>query len=101
MSRRGRAFLSGLGVALLFALPLLPEIVGSAGVLVDALDVRSIAEALSRLASDGDDLRNAGPRRSAQFAWADAARITLEVLRQAGQQDAHTAPRYQRPSAAS
>jgi hypothetical protein len=29
MSRRGRAFLSGLGVALLFALPLLPEIVGS------------------------------------------------------------------------
>ncbi|PYQ68227.1 MAG: hypothetical protein DMF54_01420 [Acidobacteria bacterium] len=29
MSRRGRAFLSGLGVALLFALPLLPEIVGA------------------------------------------------------------------------
>ena len=29
MSRRGRAFLSGLGVALLFALPLLPEIAGS------------------------------------------------------------------------
>ncbi len=29
MSRRGRAFLSGLGVALLFALPLLPEILGS------------------------------------------------------------------------
>src|SRR5688572_16609033 len=29
MSRRGRAFLSGLAVAILFALPLLPEIVGS------------------------------------------------------------------------
>lgn len=29
MPRRGRAFSSGLGVALLFALPLLPEIVGS------------------------------------------------------------------------
>src|SRR6266496_1620030 len=29
MSRRGRAFLSGLGVAFLFALPLLPEILGS------------------------------------------------------------------------
>ena len=29
MSRRGRAFLSGLAVAILFSLPLIPEIVGS------------------------------------------------------------------------
>lgn len=65
----------------------LPEIVGKAGVLVDPLDVASIADGLSRVLGDRElasRLRAEGPRRASVFRWSDAARVTLDVLSRAG-----------------
>jgi glycosyltransferase involved in cell wall biosynthesis len=75
----------------------LPEIVGDAGVLVDALDVGSIAFGLERGVGDSD-AREVGPRRAASFTWGAAAQVTLQTLEQTF---AGTLPRSPAPSAAS
>jgi glycosyltransferase involved in cell wall biosynthesis len=64
----------------------LPEIVGDAGILVDPLDVGSIAGGIERVVGDASlarALREAGPRRAADFDWPSAARVTRQVLEQA------------------
>jgi glycosyltransferase involved in cell wall biosynthesis len=64
----------------------LPEIVGDAGILVDPLDVGSIAGGLERVVGDASlahALRAAGPRRAADFDWPSAAGVTRQVLEQA------------------
>jgi glycosyltransferase involved in cell wall biosynthesis len=76
----------------------LPEIVDSAGVIVNPLDVDAIAHGLSVILTNSAcaaTLRAAGPSRARRFTWSDAARVTLDVLRAAG-----TAPRSGPPSAA-
>ena len=65
----------------------LPEFVGDAGVLVDPLDISSIAAGLRRVVADArfaEELRAAGPTRARQFAWAGTGRVTLDVLEQVG-----------------
>ena len=61
----------------------LPEVVGSAGLLVDPRDARGLAEALRRLITEPDlreQLARAGLARAATFTWERAARETLDVL---------------------
>jgi glycosyltransferase involved in cell wall biosynthesis len=78
----------------------LPEIVGAAGVLVDSLDVSSIAAGLERAV--GGEMPNAlGLRRASQFSWAGAARTTRQALEAAYWQAAGTRLPSQPPSAAS
>ena len=79
----------------------LPEIVGEAGIVVDSLDVTSIARGLERALEEGSRLRAAGPRRASAFTWDAAARVTCDVLQQAGQPDARTRFPSPPPSAAS
>jgi glycosyltransferase involved in cell wall biosynthesis len=67
----------------------LPEVVvdEQTGLLADPLNVSAIGEALSRLLRDerlAHHLRQAGPERAKAFSWAEAARITADVLDQAG-----------------
>jgi glycosyltransferase involved in cell wall biosynthesis len=78
----------------------LPEIVDDAAVLVDPLDVTSLARGVER-AFDDSSLRDRGPRRAARFDWPSAARVTQRALMQAFQPDAGRPPRYPTPSAAS
>jgi glycosyltransferase involved in cell wall biosynthesis len=69
----------------------LPEIVGQAGLIVDSLDVGSIAAGLVSAVGDRavrDRLRAAGPVRAAEFDWASAARVTRRALERAHQPDA-------------
>ena len=61
----------------------LPEVVGSAGILVDPRDPRGLAETLRRLAIEpglGEQLARQGLARAATFTWERAARETLAVL---------------------
>ena len=60
----------------------LPEVVGSAGVLLDPHDVEAWADSLGRLLSDeieAQRLRDAGPRQAALFSWKRAAEQTWEL----------------------
>ncbi|MFY9723666.1 MAG: glycosyltransferase family 1 protein, partial [Azonexus sp.] len=62
----------------------LPEVVGDAGLQVDALDVDGLAEAMNRLI--GDDvlrasLRQRGMARGKGFSWRRCAEETLAVYR--------------------
>jgi glycosyltransferase involved in cell wall biosynthesis len=57
----------------------LPEIVADAGVLVDPLDVSSIASGLEQATADST-LHERGVRRAAAFDWPSAARVTRRVL---------------------
>jgi glycosyltransferase involved in cell wall biosynthesis len=64
----------------------LPEIVGQTGLIVDPLDVRSIAGGLEQAVTDAavaERLRAAGPQRAAAYTWAEAARVTAETIEQA------------------
>ena len=60
----------------------LPEVVGEAGLMVDAADTHGLAQALGRLLAD-DALRGrlvaAGLDQARRFCWQDAARQLLEV----------------------
>jgi glycosyltransferase involved in cell wall biosynthesis len=79
----------------------LPEIAGDAALLVDPLDVRSIANGLERLTGDAplrQQLRERGPRRAAHFSWSTAAQVTRAALEQAYRAQS---PRYRSPSVAS
>ena len=60
----------------------LPEVIGSAGVFVDADDVEGIARAIGRVLDDPglrQRLRAKGERNLERFSWRHAARKTLEV----------------------
>jgi glycosyltransferase involved in cell wall biosynthesis len=61
----------------------LPEVVGSAGLLVDPLDSQSMADGMDQLVHDivlQTQLRQAGLERVKQFSWQKAASETLSVL---------------------
>jgi glycosyltransferase involved in cell wall biosynthesis len=79
----------------------LPEIVADAGVLVDPLDVSSIARGLERAMGDRERLQVAGPRRARGFTWAEAARITGAVLECATRPGQHIPPPTHLPFAPS
>jgi glycosyltransferase involved in cell wall biosynthesis len=64
----------------------LPEVAGDAAVLTDPDEPEAIASAIGRVLSDGElreRLRKAGLERAARFDWAETARKTAEVLREA------------------
>ena len=57
----------------------LPEVVGEAALLVDPLDVDSIAAAMERICDDErlrEDLADRGPHRAREFTWQGAAEAT-------------------------
>ncbi len=65
----------------------LPEVANGAAILVDPEDVSSIAGGLGRLLADPslrETLAGEGRRRAAEFSWARAAAVTIEVLRRIG-----------------
>jgi alpha-1,3-rhamnosyl/mannosyltransferase len=58
----------------------LPEVVGDAGLLVDATDTEAMAAAVDSVLSDGDRARELGRRgreRAAAFTWAACADATV------------------------
>jgi glycosyltransferase involved in cell wall biosynthesis len=62
----------------------LPEVVGSAGLLVDALDVPAWEAALREIlwpARRAEELRTASIARASEFSWERTAQETLRVLR--------------------
>jgi glycosyltransferase involved in cell wall biosynthesis len=64
----------------------LPELVGDAGLLVDPENVDALSQAMARILSDRDlreELGQRGLARSRQFSWAETARRTLAVYREA------------------
>ena len=66
----------------------LPEVVEDAGLLVEPLDVRGLAEALAGVLSDAElrcRMREASRRRARQFTWAAAAAQTVETYRRVWQ----------------
>ncbi len=82
----------------------LPEIAANAAIVVDALNVDSIAGGLARLVTDAQlraELRERGLRRAAQFEWATAAQVTRRALELAFQPGADRRAPSPRPSAAS
>jgi glycosyltransferase involved in cell wall biosynthesis len=78
----------------------LPEIVGDAGVLVNPLDIGSIAAGLEQATSDASR-RARGLRRAADFDWASAARVTRRALEDANSPAAGELSPLTSPSAAS
>jgi glycosyltransferase involved in cell wall biosynthesis len=60
------------------------EVAGDAAVLVDPLDPDAIATGLGEAIDRRDELRARGLERARAFDWADAARATVEVYREAG-----------------
>ncbi|HEY8203887.1 MAG TPA: glycosyltransferase family 1 protein [Pyrinomonadaceae bacterium] len=64
----------------------LPEVVGSAGVLVDPFDEAAIAEGLAELIENPDyraQLRVKGFERAKTFSWKTTARLTLQAYERA------------------
>jgi glycosyltransferase involved in cell wall biosynthesis len=64
----------------------IPEIVGDAALLIDAEDVRGMAESMARVLADGAlqrDLSAKGLKRVTGFSWAQCACQTLDVYRHA------------------
>ena len=59
------------------------EVAGSAAVLVDPLDPQAIAAGLAEAVDRRDELRDLGLARARAFDWADVARATVEVYREA------------------
>jgi glycosyltransferase involved in cell wall biosynthesis len=62
----------------------LPEVVGTAGILIDPHDVDGWANALERLLLDPQEekrLREAGSQQAANFSWNKAASQTWELYR--------------------
>jgi glycosyltransferase involved in cell wall biosynthesis len=62
----------------------LPEVVGEAGLLIDAGDTEALAGGLARLVSDEDlraSLAAAGRQQAAHFDWGRAAQQLLEIYR--------------------
>jgi glycosyltransferase involved in cell wall biosynthesis len=63
--------------------PAAEEVAGSAAVLVDPLDSEAIAAGLAEAVDRREELRAQGLERARAFSWADAARATVEVYREA------------------
>ncbi len=64
----------------------IPEVAGDAGILFDPYDDESMAEAMRRLLTNPEKMkecRQRGLERSRQFTWSATAALTLEVLRAA------------------
>lgn len=60
----------------------IPEVIGSAGVLIDPEDVGALAEALRRLLASPEEcarLAEAGQARAVTFSWRESAQRTLAV----------------------
>jgi glycosyltransferase involved in cell wall biosynthesis len=67
----------------------IPEIMGSAGVLVDPTDVAVLAQTIIRLLRDKeerDHLRQLGQAQAARFSWVEVAQKTLQVYRSVTEQ---------------
>ena len=67
----------------------LPEVAGDAALLVDPLDVASLARALARIVADEGlrrDLRERGLRQASRFSWRQCAQEVLEVLEEVGRE---------------
>ena len=60
----------------------LPEVAGEAAVLVDPLDVRSIADGIRRAIAERDHLIAKGRAHAKSFTWQRTARETLSVYRE-------------------
>lgn len=75
----------------------LPEIVGDAGLLVDPLKTRAIADGLQNILTSPVD-RDRGLARAAQFTWDAAALVTRQMLEAAHRQDARTPLRSPAPT---
>jgi glycosyltransferase involved in cell wall biosynthesis len=64
----------------------LPEVVGKAGLTVDPMDSKGLAEAMNQVLGDEalrQSMRERGLARSSRFSWVKAARETVEVYRRA------------------
>jgi glycosyltransferase involved in cell wall biosynthesis len=59
------------------------ELAGPAAVLVDPLDVDEIAAGIRQAIDRRDELRSAGLERAARYSWAEAAKATADVYREA------------------
>ena len=59
------------------------EVAGDAAVLVDPLDPDAIAAGIAEASERHEELRRLGLERAASFSWAEAARATVEVYREA------------------
>lgn len=62
----------------------LPEVVGTAALTVDPLDVSAIAAAIARILNEPslrERLKAEGPHQAARFSWADTAARTLKSYR--------------------
>lgn len=63
----------------------LPEVVGQAGILLDADDTEGLAQAMARLSDDAElraDFARLGLEQAARFNWDACARATLDTLRE-------------------
>ncbi len=63
----------------------LPEVVGDAGLYINALSVDDVAGAMERILGDADlaqSLKEKGLKRAGQFKWENVARKTLVLLRE-------------------
>jgi glycosyltransferase involved in cell wall biosynthesis len=59
------------------------EVAGDAAVLVDPLDPEAIAAGLAEAIDRREELRQRGLERAAAFSWAESARATIQVYREA------------------
>jgi glycosyltransferase involved in cell wall biosynthesis len=59
------------------------ELADGAAVLVDPLDVESIAAGITEAVRRRDELREAGLERAGRYSWAAAGKATAEVYREA------------------
>jgi alpha-1,3-rhamnosyl/mannosyltransferase len=62
----------------------LPEVVGDAGVMVEALDDRALMHAMQKMVDDDagwTDLKSKSVQRARSFTWAECARRTVEVYK--------------------
>jgi glycosyltransferase involved in cell wall biosynthesis len=69
--------------------PSLPEVVGEAGLMVEATDSEALAEAMEWVLADEDlrgEMREKGLKQAAQFTWEAAAEKLLDVYRRLGSQ---------------
>lgn len=58
------------------------EVAGGAAVLVDPLDVSSIADGITRALGGADALRSLGRERAASLPWSRTAELTVDVYKQ-------------------
>ncbi len=65
----------------------LPEVVGQAGIMVEAQDTEGLAQAMERVSNDEDlrrSMREAGLRQAKQFTWEEAVKKLLKAYRRLG-----------------